>query len=539
MTTSWMPNLVIIVLFWMSLIAGIPRSATAGNVLAVYPHFGFSHFKVVMPILNELAKRGHQITVISYVKNPQAKELPNYEELLITAADEDQSSTTINLVPLSENTATRSLDVLFREYLALHEEGQETCERLYGSGHIQTVLERHKKKPYDLLLTEYFNSDCQLALAKLLELPIIGLSTCALMPYYYDRIDLPDTPSFIQSEFVGFAGSLKWHERLVNFIQAKMLKLLYKYHSNAADNALIKKYLGVEIDTEEVARQQTAFIFGNQHYSLMGSRPQSLQFVEVGGVHITKKAEKELPESIAKFLNESERVLFISWGSMVRASSIDEDKLDAIIKVLTEQDLKVIWKWEADETPKVDASKFLFIKWAPQLALLCHPKVKLFWSHGGLLGTTESVHCGKPLLVTPIYGDQFLNAFSVQNRGMGLKLDYEEITIENLQKAFSKLSDTSFSERSIEISKIFNERQQTPLELAVWSVEHVIKNGLVAAKLLQSPGIELNGFVYHSLDSILLLLAILLALILAVTFSCGGKSSKSANKKSGKKTKRS
>lgn len=71
--------------------------------------------------------------------------------------------------------------------------------------------------------------------------------------------------------------------------------------------------------------------------------------------------------------------------------------------------------------------------------------MKLFWSHGGLLGTTESVHCGKPLLVTPIYGDQFLNAFSVQNRGMGLKLDYEEITIENLQQAFSKLSDTRYT----------------------------------------------------------------------------------------------
>ncbi|XP_017110702.1 UDP-glucosyltransferase 2 [Drosophila elegans] len=536
MTTS-LSSGVLIGILW---ILGMPQRLYAGNVLAVYPHFGFSHFKVVMPILNELANRGHDITVISYVKNPQAHGYPNYEELLISAPGEDQSSTTINLVPLTENTPTRSLFVLIREYIALHDEGQETCEHLFASGHIEKVLERHKIKPYDLLLTEYFNSDCQLALAKLMELPIIGLSTCALMPYYYDRIDLPDTPAFIQSEFVGFAGQLKWHERLLNFMQAKLLKFLYKYHSNAADNELIRKYLGVKIDVEQVARTQTAFIFGNQHYSLMGSRPQSLQFVEIGGVHITKQAEKELPENITNFLSQSsEGVIFISWGSMVRASSIDEDKLKAILEVLQNQPLKVIWKWEADEAPKTDPSKFLFIKWAPQLAVLCHPKVKLFWSHGGLLGTTESVHCGKPMLVTPIYGDQFLNAFSVQNRGMGLKLDYEDITIANLRKAFTELRKESYIQRSLQISKIFNQRQNTPLELAIWSVEHVIQNGLVSAKLLQSPGIELNGFIYHSLDSIALILIPIVFLIIILSYFCSRYPATSAKQKLGKKPKRS
>ncbi|XP_033174081.1 UDP-glucuronosyltransferase [Drosophila mauritiana] len=536
MTTCLRSGVLIVVLG----ILGILQPISAGNILAVYPHFGFSHFKVVMPILNELAHRGHDITVISYVKNPQAGAYPNYEELQISAPGEDQSSTTINLVPLTEHTPTRSLGVLIREYVALHEEGQKTCEHLFASGHIEGAIDRHRNKPYDLLLTEYFNSDCQLALAKLLNLPIIGLSTCALMPYYYDRIDLPDTPAFIQSEFVGFAGQLNWHERLLNFVQAKLLKFLYKYHSNRADNELVRKYLGVQVDVEEVARTQTAFVFGNQHYSLMGSRPQSLQFVEIGGVHITKKAEQELPQNIVNFLNQSaEGVIFISWGSMVRASSIDEDKLSAILEVLKSQPLKIIWKWEAEETPDTDSSKFLFVKWAPQLALLCHPKVKLFWSHGGLLGTTESVHCGKPLLVTPIYGDQFLNAFSVQNRGMGLKLDYQDITVENLKSALAELRKNSYAQRSLEVSKVFNERQQTPLESAIWSVEHVISNGLIAARLLQSPGIELNGLVYHSLDSVALILIPLILLIVFLCYLCKRNSTKLAHKKVGKKPKRS
>lgn len=349
-------------------------AACAANVLAVFPHHGFSHFKVVLPLLTELAQRGHHLTVISYVKHPLAAHLPNYEELLISDAAEDQSSTTINQVPLTEHTPSRSLSVLLQEYYELHVNGQSACEQLYASAHVAKVLDRHTVEPYDLLITEYFSTDCQLAIAKLLNLPIIGLSTCALMPYFYDRIDLPDTPSYIQSEFVGFAQPLEWHERLLNFVQAKLLKVIYRWHTNRADNALIKRHLDVDIDVAEVARQQTAFILGNQHYSHLGSRPQTPQFLEVGGLHINGSEKQQLPPRIVHFLQESTQgVIFISWGSMVRASSIDAEKLSQILAVLNEQPLNVIWKWETDaeEMPPLKPGKFLFVKWAPQLALLC------------------------------------------------------------------------------------------------------------------------------------------------------------------------
>ncbi|XP_030383636.1 UDP-glucuronosyltransferase 1-7C [Scaptodrosophila lebanonensis] len=496
------------------------QKVQAGNVLAVFPHFGFSHFKVVQPILDALAAAGHKVTVISYVKNQNLHE--NYEQLLISPLDEDQTNTTINVVPLTEHTPTRSLPILLKEYWDLHVEGQHTCELLFASGHVEKVLQRHRQEqPYDVLFTEYFNADCQLAIAQQLQLPIVALSTCTLMPFYYDRIDLPDTPAFVQSEFVGFAQPLKWHERLLNFVQAKLLKLLYRHHSNRVDNALVKRYLNIDVDVAAVAHAQTAVIFVNQHYTLMGSRPRTRQLVEVGGVHISQKQSKPLPELISRFLQQSPLgVIYISWGSMVRASSIGGDKLADILQALQQQPLRVICKWETDQTPQVDAKQFLFIKWAPQLDILCHPKVKLFWTHGGLLGTTEGVHCGKPMLVTPIYGDQFVNAFAVLNRGIGLKLDYDQINVENLQEALQQLSQPSFATRAQKLAHIFNERERTPLETAIWALEHVMEHGLFGAELLRSPGVELNWFVYNSLDSIFLLLTVLVLAPLLLVYSC-------------------
>lgn len=54
---------------------------------------------------------------------------------------------------------------------------------------------------------------------------------------------------------------------------------------------------------------------------------------------------------------------------------------------------------------------------------------------------TEALHCGKPLLMTPIYGDQFLNAHAAQDRGIGLTLDYQHIDVQSLQQALQQLSN--------------------------------------------------------------------------------------------------
>lgn len=47
-----------------------------------------------------------------------------------------------------------------------------------------------------------------------------------------------------------------------------------------------------------------------------------------------------------------------------------------------------------------------------------HPNVKLFISHGGLLGTQEAVACGVPMLMVPLYADQALNARAMSDRGV-------------------------------------------------------------------------------------------------------------------------
>lgn len=59
---------------------------TSSRILVLFYHHGPSHFHSFYPLFNELAERGHNVTVMSYihVNNPHK----NYNELLLTEMPE-------------------------------------------------------------------------------------------------------------------------------------------------------------------------------------------------------------------------------------------------------------------------------------------------------------------------------------------------------------------------------------------------------------------------------------------------------------------
>lgn len=471
-------------------------STEQSNILGLFPHFGYSHFKVYSPILTALAERGHNVTVVTYIKNSEPQ--PNYDELIL----EGRSGT--DVFSLEDHIPSRSLWTLFMEFYILHVEGQMACEVFYKSPFIEEIIRRHSVTPYDMVIMEFFNTDCYLGLPYLLQVPIVGLSSCALMPWHYARVALPDTPSYIQSEFIGFGEELSWQERFVNFVQSNGNKILYRL-TEWKDNAVIKKYLNLDVDVREVAKT-TSLVFVNQHYSLSGNRPLTSQVKEIGGVHIPQENKfPPIPKAIEDFLNASnETVLFISFGSMLRSSTIPKHKFDGIVAALKKLNLRVIWRWDSEKVP-LTSSQFIFPKWAPQLSLLCHPKVNLFWGHGGMLGTTECVYCGKPIIVTPFYGDQFLNGKATENRKMGTMLNFDEISETKVLETLREIMRPRYSENALALSKVFRNREKTPLSTAVWWIEHVLREN-IAKDLLRTKAVNMNWFIYYSLDSMAVLI---------------------------------
>lgn len=57
-----------------------------------------------------------------------------------------------------------------------------------------------------------------------------------------------------------------------------------------------------------------------------------------------------------------------------------------------------------------------------------HPKIKAFITHGGYNSLTEATYSGVPLIVLPLFGDQFANCKRVERLGFGVTLKKTDLT---------------------------------------------------------------------------------------------------------------
>lgn len=78
-----------------------------------------------------------------------------------------------------------------------------------------------------------------------------------------------------------------------------------------------------------------------------------------------------------------------------------------------------------------------------RFTIAAHPNLKLFITHGGLLSTTEAVERGVPIVGIPIFGDQPMNMRQSVNAGVGLSLDFDLLSEENLLEAIQEVLNNS------------------------------------------------------------------------------------------------
>lgn len=66
----------------------------------------------------------------------------------------------------------------------------------------------------------------------------------------------------------------------------------------------------------------------------------------------------------------SEGVVFVSWGSMVRTTSLPDEKRQQLIEAFGALKQKVLWKWENDTIPNKPKNVYIH-KWLQQREILC------------------------------------------------------------------------------------------------------------------------------------------------------------------------
>lgn len=200
---------------------------------------------------------------------------------------------------------------------------------------------------------------------------------------------------------------------------------------------------------------------------------------------------------------------------MIRASTLPKDKMMSILNALQQLKQKVVWKLDGELPAHPATDKIFNRKWLPQRDILCHENVKVAWLHGGYGGSAEAAHCGIPVAMTPMYGDQHLNSAAFVNRGVGTVVSYEDIETENVLKALKFALKPTTAKNAKELAHSFNTRPMDPKDLAVFWVEHTAEMGERQAKYVKPASVNKPWFIYYGLDVISVIIGSLVGLVLS------------------------
>ncbi|XP_015369149.1 PREDICTED: UDP-glucuronosyltransferase-like [Diuraphis noxia] len=184
-------------------------------------------------------------------------------------------------------------------------------------------------------------------------------------------------------------------------------------------------------------------------------------------------------------------------GSMLRGESFSAEKRQMFLNVFAKIPQRILWKWEGELPGK--PPNVMIRKWMPQRDILAHPNVKLFMSHGGLLGTTEAVYEGVPILSIPMFGDQLSNIKTVVSRGAAEMMNYEDLNEDEIYvKITSMLTNPIYRQKAKKLSEAFRDRPMSALETAVFWTEYVIRHK--GAPLLRFATVGTPWYQYYLID---------------------------------------
>ncbi|XP_047540213.1 UDP-glucosyltransferase 2-like [Vanessa atalanta] len=469
----------------------------AANILGVYPTPSISHQVVFRPLMFELARLGHQVTVITtdpaFLKGQAPGNLTEIDM-------HDVSYEHLKLHGSSENkTDPIDFDNFINDFLI------NLFVKQLNSTEIQKLL--RSSEEFDLIFVESWVRPA-LIFSYIYNAPVIEFSSLGGINLALEAIGAASHPLIYPNAM---------HRKIYNLTLWDKINELYIHYScqfyftqhELIENEMLKSVLGSDIPDLNYLRQNVRMLFLNVHPIWDFNRPAPPNVLYLAGLH--QKPRRELPKDLKLYLDSTKNgVIYVSFGTNVNPSLFSPKILKIFNDVFSHLPYDVLWKWDEDELPgrpnNVEISK-----WLPQSDLLRHRNVKLFITQGGLQSTDEAITAGVPLIGIPLLADQWFNVEQYVKFDIGKRLLLETLTEDLLMDAIKTImGDKRYSQNIVKLRSFIIDQPRSPLESAVWWTEHVLRHPDVAYR--RTPAANVSWTEYYELKIVLFLLSVLITL---------------------------
>jgi MGT family glycosyltransferase len=183
------------------------------------------------------------------------------------------------------------------------------------------------------------------------------------------------------------------------------------------------------------------------------ARPLDSSWIRMDSSVRETDEEYVVPAEVAQRPDDS-ALVYLSLGSLGGA---DVELMQRLVDVLgTTRHRFIVSKGpQADRIALPD--NMVGAQMLPQTKVI--PQVDLVISHGGNNTVTETLHFGKPLIVLPLFWDQYENAQRIHELGFGVRLDTYAFADDELTEAVDRLlADTSLRRRLADVGAAIRAR---------------------------------------------------------------------------------
>ncbi|XP_050683670.1 UDP-glucosyltransferase 2-like [Leptidea sinapis] len=481
-------------------------NSDAAKILAVFPTPSISHQVVFRPIVQALAKKGHEVIVITPDPAfPKGKSPANLTEVDV----HDLSYNAIRPDFLNEFMGDNIKAIMnIGETLELM---IDIFEKQIQVPEVRDLMNDETTK-FDMILVEAYTQTA-LGFGHFYKAPVIQISSLGMDPYIYNCFGAPSHPFLYPSIAAYRLYNLSIAEKIFELVRTALYAYI-AYPSFEYGHAMMKRNFGKDVPNQVSLQNDVKMLFLNEHPIWSDSHPVPPNIKFLGGIHQTPT--KALPQDLKKYLDTSEYgVIYVSFGSNAKPSRIPRDKINVMIKIFSTLPYDILWKWDADDLPG-KSDNINFFKWLPQSDLLKHPNIKIFITQGGLQSTDEAINAAVPLIGIPLFGDQWYNVEKYVHHGIGIKLDILTLTENEFKVALEEiLGNKSYRNNILRLRSLMREHPIPPVDMAVWWIEHILRFG---SEHLKSPAAGLSLTQYYEIPLVLTIASIIFFILLVIIF---------------------
>ncbi|KAJ0171762.1 hypothetical protein K1T71_012525 [Dendrolimus kikuchii] len=460
----------------------------SAKILVAIPTPSLSHQLVFRSYTRELARRGHEVTVITPDPVfPKGEAPPNLREIDVHDVTYQVRNVLFD-APSGQNEALyNQIDIIWNLFAYVFYEQLKSNE--------VSKLIKNKNQKFDLLILESIVRPA-ISLRHVYKVPVILFSSLGV---------LDETNILFGAVRHPLLYPTFYRERVYNLTLFEKIEQLYKHYifedlirnKKETENRLMRDYFGPDIPTISELQNHVDLLFVNTHPIWNDNRPVPPNVVYLGGLHMP--VQRELPKDLKSFLDSSKHgVIYMSFGTNVKPSLLPSEKIQMVNKVFSQLPYDILWKYDLDELPGKSKNVKL-VKWVPQSDLLRHTKIKLFITQGGLQSTDEAIVAGVPLIGMPMIADQWFNVEKYVRHGIGMKMEFKTLAEEQLLNGINEtINNESYRRNALRLKKIYNDQPQTSLERAIWWTEYVLRHG--GAKHLRAASANISWKDYLELE---------------------------------------